>query len=102
MDLFDTFEYGQGYVALSRVRTLAGLSLAGLNARALEIHPEVRVKDIEFRDYSKAARQKFAALGEKNITEMHANFIRACGGRPGSGQAGASSTYDITRAFLKE
>ena len=102
MDLSQTFEYGQGYVALSRVRTLAGLSLAGLNARALEIHPEVRVKDIEFRDYSKAARQKFAALGEKNITEMHANFIRACGGRPGSGQAGASSTYDITRAFLKE
>jgi len=41
MDLSQTFEYGQGYVALSRVRTLAGLSLAGLNQRALEVHPEV-------------------------------------------------------------
>ncbi|TSC67600.1 MAG: ATPase AAA, partial [Parcubacteria group bacterium Gr01-1014_66] len=53
MDLSNTFEYGQGYVALSRVRTLAGLSLAGLNKRALEIHPEIRIKDSEFRGQSR-------------------------------------------------
>jgi ATP-dependent exoDNAse (exonuclease V) alpha subunit len=41
IDLSRCFEYGMGYVALSRVRSLSGLFLAGLNARALEVHPEV-------------------------------------------------------------
>ena len=59
MDLSDTFEYGQGYVALSRVRTLAGLSLAGLNQRALEVHPEILEKDTAFRNASEMARETF-------------------------------------------
>lgn len=56
MDLSGAFEYGQGYVALSRVRSLAGLSLEGLNAKALLMHPEVVEKDKEFRQLSDAAR----------------------------------------------
>ena len=39
IDLSRAFEYGQGYVALSRLRTLAGLHLLGLNERALRVHP---------------------------------------------------------------
>ena len=39
MDLRHAFEYGQGYVALSRVRTLSGLHLLGWNERALRVHP---------------------------------------------------------------
>ena len=49
MDLSGAFEYGQGYVALSRVRSLEGLYLLGWNARALEVHPAVLHKDFEFR-----------------------------------------------------
>jgi len=41
VDLSTAFAYGQGYVALSRVRRYSGLYLLGLNARALEVHPEV-------------------------------------------------------------
>ena len=81
MDLSQTFEYGQGYVALSRVRTLAGLSLAGLNQRALEVHPEIRAKDAEFRAESNKARAVFSKIPGRELQTMHTNFIRACGGK---------------------
>lgn len=54
IDLSSAFEYGQGYVALSRVRSLAGLYLLGWNTRALEVHPAVLRKDEEFRAASDA------------------------------------------------
>lgn len=41
VDLSKTFEYGQGYVALSRVRSLQGLVLEGINDKAFEMHPVV-------------------------------------------------------------
>ncbi len=41
IDLSQTFTYGMGYVALSRVRTLGGLYLIGLNAMALKLHPDI-------------------------------------------------------------
>lgn len=52
MDLSRAFEYGQGYVALSRVRSLAGLYLEGLNEKALKMHPVVVEKDGMFRKLS--------------------------------------------------
>lgn len=54
MDLSHVFEYGQGYVALSRVRSLSGLHLLGWNARAFEVHPAILAKDQEFRTASAA------------------------------------------------
>ncbi len=80
MDLSQTFEYGQGYVALSRVRTLAGLTLAGINDRALEVHPRVLKKDEEFREHSHLARESFHKISDDEIRLMHGNFIKACGG----------------------
>lgn len=52
MDLGRAFEYGQGYVALSRVRSLAGLYLEDLNDKALEMHPTVVKMDGFFRGLS--------------------------------------------------
>ena len=36
-----TFEYGQAYVALSRVRSLEGLWVYDLDAAAFKVHPAV-------------------------------------------------------------
>ena len=55
IDLTRAFEYGQGYVALSRVRTPAGLTIEGLNERALEVHPQVLEYDQELRRLSAEA-----------------------------------------------
>lgn len=106
MDLSQVFEYGQGYVALSRVRTLAGLSIAGLSPRALEVHPDVAAKDMQFRAQSDAARDTFARMSRRELDTLHTNFIRAMGGTPGMGRkqkkpkADKGSTLDATLALI--
>lgn len=52
IDLSHAFEYGQGYVAISRVRSLKGLSLKGFNKKALMMHPKVVKVDAYFRKAS--------------------------------------------------
>ena len=80
MDLSKAFEYGQGYVALSRVRRLSGVYLTGLNQRALEVHPEILEKDKDFRAASLAARDAFAEMPEGEIIGMQKKFVKAMGG----------------------
>ena len=52
IDLSKAFEYGMGYVALSRVRSLEGISLLGLNEMSLMVNPDVVEKDLEFQRLS--------------------------------------------------
>ncbi|MDO8594038.1 MAG: helix-turn-helix domain-containing protein, partial [bacterium] len=80
MDLSKAFEYGQGYVALSRVRRLSGVYLTGLNQRALEVHPEILEKDRDFRAASEAARDAFAEMPEAEKIAMQKKFVKAMGG----------------------
>ncbi|MDP1689674.1 MAG: AAA family ATPase [bacterium] len=80
MDLSKAFEYGQGYVALSRVRRLSGVYLTGLNQRALEVHPEILEKDRDFRAASDAARDTFAEMPETGKIDMQKKFVKAMGG----------------------
>jgi hypothetical protein len=79
IDLSQAFEFGQGYVAISRVRTLEGLYLEGFNERALQLHPKVAAADRHFRGYSDAARKKFAALPQLEKEKLENNFLRAVG-----------------------
>jgi len=80
IDLSKAFEYGQGYVALSRVRRLSGVYLTGLNERALEVHPEILKKDRDFRAASDAARDAFAEMPEAETLLMQKKFVKAMGG----------------------
>ncbi|MFA5791940.1 MAG: PIF1 family DEAD/DEAH box helicase [Candidatus Paceibacterota bacterium] len=81
MDLSQVFEYGQGYVALSRVRRLSGLYLLGINEHALKVHPEILEKDIFFRNKSEEAEKVFGKILKDDLQKMHENFVVACGGK---------------------
>lgn len=81
IDLGAAFEYGQGYVAISRVRTLSGLYLERIGDRALMLHPSVVEKDREFQKRSDLARAKFAALSDEQKGKMQDNFLKAIGAK---------------------
>jgi hypothetical protein len=108
VDLSRAFEYGQGYVALSRVRSLDGLYVLGWSENALVVHPLIASKDEEFRDASEAAEATFGAMAETaELEELQRNFVKASGGRwdDGTGRKQAQhkrSTQEETLVLLKE
>ncbi len=75
VDLSKAFEPGMGYVALSRVRTLAGLSILGLNENALQVHPEVLEYDRHLRELSQKADRVLQSADEKDIVQAQAEFL---------------------------
>lgn len=81
MDLSSVFEYGQGYVALSRVRRMTGLYLLGFNDMSLKVHPEILEQDSAFRDASEKAAELFCNIPPDEIKKMHKNFVIAMGGK---------------------
>ncbi|MCE9541120.1 AAA family ATPase [Candidatus Kaiserbacteria bacterium] len=100
IDLGQAFEYGQGYVAISRVRSLEGLYLESFNERSLMLHPKVVDKDTYFRASAAAAQQKFATLAREEIETLEKNFLRAIGAQEPSvrkPQSPGKSSLDALR-----
>ena len=103
IDLSRSFEPGMGYVALSRVRTLSGLSLKGFNNMALRVHEEALVYDKEFRTASERHADDIRDMTPTELAERHAEFLARI--RPAKGKSSAhakeeKSTFDETRALL--
>lgn len=106
VDLSRAFEKGMGYVALSRVRTLAGLSLLGINEMALQVHDEVLEFDRDLQDMSEDAAIELRGMEADEVKAKHAAFLKKVAGakKAGNGSGGAKlSTYEVTRdLILKE
>jgi len=75
VDLRDAFAYGQGYVALSRVRALGGLFLLGYNARSLEVDQNIIAVDGSFREQSHINDRRFADMSEGERAERIGAFL---------------------------
>jgi len=75
IDLSRTFEKGMGYVALSRVRSLAGLSLVGLNRTALEVHGEALQYNRHFRELSAKQGAEFSVLSGDELKRKQNAFL---------------------------
>jgi ATP-dependent DNA helicase PIF1 len=110
IDLRNAFTYGQGYVALSRVRTLGGMKIIGLNAQALLVDPRVIHKDEHFKSDSEDAEYAFNEMDHEEIEKMQKNFVMASGGKWFEGIVGKrsisvesiqkESTYAQTKALI--
>ncbi len=77
IELSSTFEKGQGYVAISRVRSLEGLFLKGFNTLALELDALAMKADQRFRELSDDAEQN---LSDDVLYAENLIFIKASGG----------------------
>ena len=80
IDLSRTFELGQGYVALSRLKSLAGLQLLGMNDMSLQLDPLARGADKRFLALSEEADANYAMLDAESMTQAHEKFIVKSGG----------------------
>jgi len=80
IDLSKTFETGQGYVALSRIKNIEGLRLMGLNAMALRVDPLILHVDERIKMASKKASDSLEALSKENLTDVFERHISSLGG----------------------
>lgn len=111
VDLSKTFEKGQGYVALSRLKKLQNLKLIGLNEMALKVDALSLKADRRFMELSEEVNNAFSM---EDLNARAPLFIKECGGlvntkeikkhknRRKEKKASKESTYDLTLAFLKQ
>ena len=103
VDLSRAFTPGQGYVALSRARTLQGLTIHGLNATALQVHPYVRARDGDLLAESERWDNVFTKFSAARIKEMEDDFIKKVGRTEAEAATETTiPTHLKTRAFLEE
>jgi len=80
IDLSRTFSYGMGYVALSRVRTLEGISLVGFNSEALRVDPKILEFDQDLKNQSYHNELLFKKLKNDEQEKLESDFIIRMGG----------------------
>ena len=78
VDLSRSFTPGMGYVALSRVRSLDGLYISGINQMALRMHPQIFAFDQSLR----AASDRLAAVTESAPKEVEASVATVVEAEP--------------------
>lgn len=80
IDLTQGFGFGMGYVALSRVRSLSGLKLHGLNNQALLVANNVLLFDKELKERSKKAREALKKYEEQELENLKRETRTRMGG----------------------
>ncbi|MDO5509124.1 MAG: AAA family ATPase [Weeksellaceae bacterium] len=115
IDLRKTFERGQGYVALSRLRDFDGLHLLGINPMAMMLDELAHKADARFAELSMQADEK---LSTEDLQKLHPLFITRSGGKIIKSKAELEeirrakhaakqkpkkvSTFETTRLLLEE
>ena len=80
IDLSKTFEVGQGYVALSRIKNIDGLRLMGLNDTALSVDPLILHIDSRIKQASKRASDEISTVSDEELEDIFLAYIQSLGG----------------------
>ncbi len=75
IDLSRSFVEGMGYVALSRVSSLSGLKLLGLNNMALKVNEEALFLDKELKEASEKALSELKKLDDEEKKDKLNKFL---------------------------
>ena len=75
IDLSKSFAYGMGYVALSRVKSLDGIRLMGINQNALLVDEEITRIDEKFRKLSTKIGEELKNLDGKTVKAKQKEFL---------------------------
>jgi len=94
IDLSKAFVYGQGYVALSRVRSLSGLKVAGMHPNALQVDPKILSQDERFHSESESAEEAFDAMEETNLLGLQEQFVKSMGGTMPKGEIKVAPVHE--------
>ena len=76
IDLSKAFEFGMGYVALSRVRKLNGIKLLGINDKALRVNEQAIGLDRELINESARNLKDYKSLSPKLIRKRQKEFLK--------------------------
>lgn len=76
IDLSKTFEVGQGYVALSRLKSMEGLMLMGMNNIALRVDERVLEEDSSMLAASNSIEEKLLAVDRLDILVTQKIFLK--------------------------
>jgi hypothetical protein len=80
IDLSKTFESGQGYVALSRLKHIDGLRLMGLNDKALEVDPLILHIDPRIKAASQKAENEIESIPHEELERIFLDYIQRLDG----------------------
>ncbi len=108
IDLSKSFVKGMGYVALSRVCSLAGIKLKGINKLALSVKEEILELDKEFKQLSREVVADFRKMGLQEGKREQREFLRSLPqikrGKPLSTlhptKLGEGSTYEQSKILV--
>ena len=111
IDLSKTFEKGQGYVALSRLKELKTLKLLGFNETALQVDRLALKADLRFKELTRDAEVLFS--NEEDLKKQAITFIEDCDGITNPDEikkhknkqkhkASKKSTYLITKDLIEK
>lgn len=99
IDLSKAFEVGQGYVALSRLKSIKGLRLLGLNEKALQVDPLILKIDPHIQQASIKSEEKLATLGKAKMKEQHSKRLEQLGS---TAKKTMQSSHDITKNLIEQ